>query len=267
MTRRRPMKLISIGYNHVHDENFEIDRPDGIDSWLFLIIRTPGLFRFGGEEYVVKANSFILFSSGFPHYYRAYKQPYADDWFHFMATSKDVEFIKSLNIPINTVVPLSDTSALNASIRNMIYEFNADNIYKSELIDINYRLLLYKLSRILCNSNTYYPTKDSIYFARMQELRNDIYNNPQIERTVDSMATELSMSRSAFQHNYKNIFGKSVINDIISSRLRKVKFFLTTSDMTLEDIALQCGYHNQLHLIRQFKQHYGMTPTEYRRCR
>ena len=101
----------------------------------------------------------------------------------------------------------------------------------------------------------------------MQALRNDIYNNPQIDRTVDSMAQELSMSRSAFQHNYKNIFGKSVINDIINSRLRRVKFYLTTSDMTLEDIAQQCGYHNQLHLIRQFKQHYGLTPTEYRKCR
>ena len=60
---------------------------------------------------------------------------------------------------------------------------------------------------------------------------------------------------------------RNVINDIINSRLRRVKFYLTTSDMTLEDIAQQCGYHNQLHLIRQFKQHYGLTPTEYRKCR
>lgn len=261
------MKLLSIGYNHVHDETFEINRPNGIDSWLFLLIRTPGIFYYDGKEEIVSANSFVIFSNGFPHCYKAYKQKYADDWFHFMATNEDVDFFKSLNIPINKVVSLSDTSALNASIRNMIYEFNSDNLFKSELIDINYRLLLYKIARILCNSNTYYPTKDSVYFTRMQALRNNIYNNPQIDRTVDSMAQELSMSRSAFQHNYKNIFGKSVINDIINSRLRRVKFYLTTSDMTLEDIAQQCGYHNQLHLIRQFKQHYGLTPTEYRKCR
>lgn len=261
------MKLLSIGYNHVHDESFEINRPNGIDSWLFLIIRTPSLFRYEGKEVIAKSNSFVIFSNGFPHYYSAYKQEYADDWFHFIVSSEDIKFLHSLNIPINSVVNLSDTSSLTASLRNMIYEFNADNIYKSELIDINYRLLLYKISRILCNSNTYYPTKDSVYFARMQTLRNDIYSNPQLERTVDSMASELSMSRSAFQHNYKNIFGKSVIHDIINSRLQKVKYYLTTSDMTLEDIAQQCGYHNQLHLIRQFKQHFGMTPTEYRKFR
>ncbi|SET36019.1 AraC family transcriptional regulator [[Clostridium] polysaccharolyticum] len=261
------MKLISIGYNHVHDESFEVNRPNGIDSWLFLLIRTPGVFRYDQKELVVKENSFVLFSNDFPHCYKAYNQNYADDWFHFIATDEDIAFFHSLNIPINQVVSLADTSSLNASIRNMIYEFNSDNLYKSELIEINYRLLFYKLARVLCNNHTYYPTKDSIYFARMQALRNDIYNNPQIDRSVDSMAAELSMSRSAFQHNYKNIFGRSIITDIINSRLRKVKYYLTTTDMTLEDIAAQCGYHNQLHLIRQFKQHCGLTPTQYRKCR
>ncbi len=261
------MKLLSIGYNHIHDESFEVNRLDGIDSWLFLLIRTPGLFFYDGKKILVQPNSFVIFSNRFPYSYKAHEQYYADDWFHFMATNEDIEFLESLNIPINSVIYLSDASALNASIRNMIYEFNSDNLYKEELIDINYRLLLYKIARILCTGNTYYPNKDSVYFGRMQALRNDIYNNPQLERTVDSMAEELSMSRSAFQHNYKNIFGKSVMNDIINSRLRKVKFYLTTSDLTLEDIAGQCGYHNQLHLIRQFKQHYGLTPTEYRKCR
>lgn len=260
------MKLLSIGYNHVHDESFEINRPDGIDSWLFLFIRTPGLFCYDGNEIVAKPNSFVIFSSGFPHYYKAYNEAYADDWFHFMATKEDISLFHSLNIPLNTVVPLTNTNTLNASIRNMIYEFNSDNLYKTDLIDLNFHLLLYKLVRILHNNNTFYTTKDSIYFTRMQALREDIYNNPQIERSVDSMAAELSMSRSAFQHNYKNIFGKSVMKDIINSRLRKVKFYLSTSDMTLEDIAQQCGYHNQLHLIRQFKQYCGLTPTEYRRC-
>lgn len=261
------MKLISIGYNHIHDKSFEIDRHNGIDSWLFLLIRTPGLFYYNHTQIEVKPNSFVIFSSGFSYSYKAYEQDYADDWFHFMATSKDIEFFRTLNIPINTIVQLSDISPLNASIRNMIYEFNSDNIYKHEMIDINYRLLFYRIARSLSSNNTYYPTKDSIYFTRMQILRNDIFNNPQKERTVDSMAEELSMSRSAFQHNYKNIFGKSVMSDIINSRLQKVQFYLTTSDLTLEHIAGLCGYHNQLHLIRQFKQYYGMTPTEYRKCR
>lgn len=261
------MKLISIGYNHLHKSTFEIDRPDGIDSWLFLLIKTPAIFHFGGKEIEVSANSFVIFQSEFPHYYRANNQEYIDDWFHFVPTEEEIAFFHSINIPLNQVIPLVDITMVSNLIRNITYEFNSDNIFKDQVINLNIKLLLYKISQILYNNDVIYPSKDSIYFLRMQALRNDIYNNPQVDRNVDSMATELSMSRSAFQHNYKKIFGKSVISDIISSRLRKVKLYLVTTDFTLEEIALLCGYHNQLHLIRQFKQYCGMTPTEFRKCR
>lgn len=261
------MKLLSIGYNHLHDETFEVNRPNGIDSWLFLLIKTPAIFRYGGNEYKVSANSFVMFSADYPHYYHAFHQEYIDDWFHFLATEDDISFFRSINFPLNAVIPLADITPLTNVIRNITYEFNSENAYKSDVIEVYFKLLLYKISQLLANNKTCYPTKESIYFLRMQALRNDIYNNPQIERDVDSMAAQLSMSRSAFQHNYKKIFGKNVLSDIINSRLRRAKLYLTTTDLTLDEIAHLCGYHNQLHLIRQFKQNYKMTPTEYRKCR
>lgn len=55
------MKLLSIGYNHVHDETFEINLPNGIDSWLFLLIRTPGIFYYDGKEEIVSGKLFCNF--------------------------------------------------------------------------------------------------------------------------------------------------------------------------------------------------------------
>ena len=44
------MRMVEIGYNHRHSRSFCIDRPDGTDSWLMLIVKTPVHFRIDGRE-------------------------------------------------------------------------------------------------------------------------------------------------------------------------------------------------------------------------
>lgn len=258
------MQLLSIGYNHSHDSSFSVERPTGIDSCLFLIIKTPGIFKYNGKEHKVRANSFVLFLNDFPHSYYADGQEYTDDWCHFFADENDLRFFRSLHIPINEVVPLHDIHPLTQVMRLMTYEFYAENIHKSDVLELYFKLFFHKVAQILYDKNARTIFTESDHFERMHALREDIYYNPQIQRTVDSMAEQLSMSRSSFQHNYKKVFGTSVTNDIIESRLSKVKFYLKTTPMRLEEIAYQTGYNSQLHLIRQFKQRYGMTPSEYR---
>lgn len=258
------MKLLSIGYNHLHDENFVVDRPNGIDTWLLLLVKTPAVFNQNGKRLICQKNSFVIFPADIPQYYTAYKEDYIDDWIHFYPTEEDVMLLKSLEIPLNKVTPVTNLTELTTLVRNMTYEFNSQNIYQDEILQLYFKILLYKISQQLNDKLPAENNMNSIYFQRMQALRNDIYSNPSVERSVDTMAEQLSMSRSAFQHNYKTIFGNSVLTDIINSRLRRVKFYLSTTDMPLNQIALHCGYHNEFHLIRQFKQHYGITPTKFR---
>lgn len=258
------MNLLSIGYSHLHDYSFVVDRPNGIDSWLFLLIKTPAIFLDNGVKKKVNENSFVLYDTDTPQYYKAYEKEYIDDWFHFLPSEEDILFFHSLHIPLNKVTYLGNISELSTIVRNMTYEFYADNPYKKQIIRNYFHLLFYKTNQLVVSDSIQPNRLVSSHFMRMQALRNDIYNNPQAPRNVDSMASQLSMSRSAFQHNYKKIFGKSVLCDIINSRINRVKFYLRTSDMTLCQISQLCGYHNELHLIRQFKQHTGVTPTEFR---
>ncbi|MBP0987857.1 MAG: helix-turn-helix transcriptional regulator, partial [Oscillospiraceae bacterium] len=66
------------------------------------------------------------------------------------------------------------------------------------------------------------------------------------------------------QHSYKSLFGVSITADISESRVNRAKSLLSTSTMPLRQIAEQCGYHSEFHLMRQFKEQTGMTPSEYR---
>lgn len=260
------MEIHSIGFNHPHDKNFTINRPNGAYSWLFLLIKTPAIFLIQGTDIVTKPNSFVLFSPEEPHWYRTFEEEYIDDWFHFSLDHNDQEMVKSLGIPINTIVELGNITELTTLIRHMTYEFNTNTMFRSEISKLYLQILFYKLSRQLLSINSASTNATSVYYERIAKLRNEIYNTPQIKRSVDEMAEQLFMSRSGFQHTYKKIFGVSVIADIVTSRLQRSKFLLSTTDMTISEIASHCGYNSEIYLMRQFKEKFGVTPTEFRRC-
>lgn len=72
------------------------------------------------------------------------------------------------------------------------------------------------------------------------------------------------MSRSSFQHLYKELFGISAITDVILSRIDHAKYLLSTTDIPIKKISEMCGYNNDIHFMRQFKKVTEITPTKYR---
>lgn len=263
------MEIHSIGYHHRHDSSFCIDRPDGIgQSWLFLLFHTPAVVRINNKDKIVKPNSFIIYSGDEPEYYCAYGDEYVDDWFHFTIEQRDFQLLKELDIPINQVVWLQDDSEISSLIRSMTHEFYASNIYCADFVELYLKLLLFSLSRHIHSSVRLISENSNNKCNEMIWLRNRINNNIQSIGSVSELAHELSMSQSAFQHAYKRIFGVNIMSDIINSRLEHAKTLLSTTNLPLRKIAEQSGYNSEFHLMRQFKEHVGMTPTVYRnKCR
>ena len=81
---------------------------------------------------------------------------------------------------------------------------------------------------------------------------------------VNWLSHELTLSKSYFQHLYKEYFGVSVMNDVINSRIEHAKYLLNSTDVTVKDIAQMCGYKNEIHFMRQFKDKTGTTPSKFR---
>ncbi len=258
------MRIQSIGYNHPHDKNFIIDRPSGSGSWLFLLIKTPAIFEMDGVQQIIKKNSILIYQEKTPQYYRAIEDVYIDDWFHFSVDKEDQLFFENLKIPVDTPVPINEISEITFLIRNMTYEFYSTGQHKEEILTHYLKLLFYIVSEKLYSPiETGYVGK-SENFTKILTLRADIYNMPQKNWSIPLISKELTMSRSSLQHTYKKIFGSSIMEDVINSRLNRVRYYLSTSQMTLKEITEQCGYTNEIHLIRQFKQRFHKTPSEFR---
>ena len=101
-------------------------------------------------------------------------------------------------------------------------------------------------------------------YERMYALRKELREAPEREWGIDSMSSELHVSRSTLQKNYKAFFGKSIIEELILFRLEKAKKLLTDTSLSLSAIAEQCGYSSDTYFIKQFRKLEGMTPNDYR---
>ena len=108
--------------------------------------------------------------------------------------------------------------------------------------------------------SNYIDYKEQIY-----RLRRSLISQPQKERDMDSISRDIGISRSHLQRLYKQLFGVTVKDDIISARIKRAMQLLMNTDMRIQEIAEQCGYNNESHFMRQFKEKCGMTAIQYRK--
>lgn len=256
------MKINNIGYNHRHNADFFVYRPNGSGDNLLLLLKTPAVFVLNNRELVTEKDSFILFRKGTPQDYRSSGGKFANDWFNFSFENKeDKELLNALEIPFDTVMSIGALDNLSMIIKNMNYENYSSNLYKTDSVELYLKLFFIKLSEKLHSAD---EKHSSDYYDKMSALRSQIYSMPQNNWNIEGLAHQLTMSKSHFEHTYKKIFGISPMNEVINSRIEHAKFMLTSTDMPINAIAEICGYKSDIHFMRQFKSRLGVTPSIYR---
>ena len=82
---------------------------------------------------------------------------------------------------------------------------------------------------------------------------------------IDDYAQKLHMSACWFIKNFKQIMGITPMQYIVSKRIGIAKNLLISSNLSLSEISDNIGYDNPLYFSRLFKNHSGVTPSEYRK--
>jgi len=263
------MKIYDVGYNHKHDSNFIIDRPEGVGNWLLLIIKTPAIFctrDTDNKEKLINANSFVLFEPYYPHYYRASGNTYCDGWCHFIPDEDDLKIINKVNLPVNKITDIIDSCDISVMMRSICYEFYSFNPYKEKTIGLCFHQMIYKLGeRVIFMCPPANIIKNSgVYFEKLMWIRECIYRNPGKGWSIDEFAKFLMVSRSRFQHLYSQTFGVSIMKDIITGRMAFACTLLRTTDISINEVSRITGYNNPTYFMGKFKEKIGVTPSLYR---
>ena len=80
-----------------------------------------------------------------------------------------------------------------------------------------------------------------------------------------AIAAELEMSQYYFCRLFKQSTELTPHQYLIQQRVERAKQLLTQPQLTVAHIASECGFANQSHLAKQFRQHTGLTPKQFRK--
>ena len=250
------------GYDSRHRTRLEMRRPGGTPDYTLLLIKTEAFFRIDGKTLQTPPGTVILYEPSVPVHYGSVGASYNDDWIHFLPEDCALPFLQELKLPCNTPCTLSFTGQLSEYARMIVLEKNSEHPYREQILDSLMRTLLYSLASQLLSSPD--EAMENKYYSAMNELRMSILNTPHKKWTIEAMAELVHISPSYLQHLYRELFGVSCIQDVIQARLKSARFYLRTTEMSIQSIAELCGYENELHFMRQFKKFTNMTPSQYR---
>lgn len=255
------MRVSNCGYDYRHEAGYTAERPTGTNGHILMIIRSPARIVLNDQVHFTNGNCVVLYHMDSPQYFYAHNKEFVNDWVRFYLDEEDADFWEATGIQLDTITEYADVYPLSRLIKIMAAEKGSTNHNAPVSLTLLLRLLLLKLSD--------YIVKKPVFYSQLSEkltiLRNNIYTNPQNDWSIDSICTSMAISPSYLQHKYKQLFGNSIKDDIIESRIQYSKSLLTNTSHTVAAISRMVGYSNDMAFMSIFKKKTGFTPSQYRK--
>lgn len=143
-------------------------------------------------------------------------------------------------------------------IKYSLYNFNTKTdqyIVKS---------IFYAISTAFLQQSTP-QNKKNTNFLSMRELMEYIFNHLSEELTLQKLSAELGINKNALGSFFNDTIGTKFRDFINNVRIEKSKALLLKSNMTITEIAYECGFGCIRTFNRAFYKFIGKTPTEYRK--
>ena len=84
---------------------------------------------------------------------------------------------------------------------------------------------------------------------------------------VADLCALVERSEAHFSRSFRGTFGCSPHAFVVRRRVELAAKYMLQTDMSLSDIALECGFADQAHLCKQFRVVTGETPAAWRRAK
>ena len=250
-------KLNAIGIDIRHVGDFTIDRPNGSGDYLLVIFKTNARLVINGKEQTVPPDSAIIYGKEEKQLYGTICGNYVNHFLHFDTDSTDDLY----GIQINKLLVPDNISEIESILRMISREQMSESENKDGYIDMLIKMALMKL----CEKNRTEPLMlNNIHGSLLISIRAEMYSNAGQFKSVSQLAERANLSLSHFQALYKKLFGISCYEDLLSAKIKAAQFYLSSTQLSVKEIALLCGYDTDTCFMRRFKERTGTTPSEYR---
>lgn len=231
------------------------------------VISGKGYLNSGGSggvtrSYTLEANQGFLICPGQVNtYYADAKDPWKYTWLEFGGLRAE-EYLDYAGLTLDQPIYQPKSQALAEPVRDtMLYIANNPSASTLRLIG---HLYLFLDSLIQSSSARREVRGTRLQDFYIQEAVTFMEQNYHRELTVEKIADVCKLNRSYFSKLFRDSMGCPPQEFLIRLRLSKAAEQMQTTEASIGDIAAACGYPNQLHFSRAFKQRYGVSPRTWR---
>ncbi len=134
--------------------------------------------------------------------------------------------------------------------------------YSNDIMRFKISELLLMLKRKFPERFTQHKNKSDCTILQIQQY---IDSNFAKDISINELAKEAFISHTSFINAFKKITGYSPKHYLLMCRLAEAKSLLSSTSLTISDIAFKIGFKDSNSFIRFFRQELGLTPGEYRK--
>lgn len=102
--------------------------------------------------------------------------------------------------------------------------------------------------------------KDEAFAERLRQVVNDYLTDPNL--TVEFLGSKLQLSRTQLFRRVKAVAGKGPLDYIRERRLARADELLRTTDMTIQQVALELCFSSPGYFTKCYKEYFGHLPSE-----
>lgn len=151
---------------------------------------------------------------------------------------------------------------LNALFDALCAETQKADLHSQMCMESLVRLLLVQLHRLHPEA---FPAARIRYPEGIVQAQRYLDEHFRETLSVDEVAKLFYMSPSSFRHLFRTLIGLSPKQYITLSRLSCAAELLSSTALSVTEIAERSGFSDVNNFIRRFRQHYGVTPAAMRK--
>lgn len=140
---------------------------------------------------------------------------------------------------------------------NFCFDFVSNKWWLHYCMDIWYQLVSRNISP--------QHSLEKIIPISIQAAHETILQHCTMDLSVSNLARTAGFSTVHFINTFKKYYNYTPKQYLLLLRIQKAQQLLETTTDSIQNIAKECGFHDEFYFSRLFHQHLGMTPTEYKK--
>ncbi len=228
----------------------------------FVVLSGTGSLTYEGMTYELSAGDCVFIDCR-----KAYSHSPSDDlwslqWCHFYAPFLPAVYEKYKERGGRPVFHPDDLASFT-SILTDLYDLASSSDY---IRDMRINEKLGTLLTLLMEQS-WHPESVTVSRKRMElvEIKNHLDEHYTEKVTLDDLADKFFINKFYLSKIFKETYGTTVNNYLISKRITRAKQLLRFTDMTVDEIGVAVGMGDVNYFSRMFRKVEGSSPSEYRK--